>query len=30
VAQAKNPDLAIEQRHWWYWSKVRKRQSGTD
>ena len=25
VAQAKNPDLAIEQRHWWYWSKVRKR-----
>ena len=25
VAQAKNPDLPIEQRQWWYWSKVRKR-----
>ena len=24
VAQAKNPDLPIEQRQWWYWSKVRK------
>ncbi|HJP94024.1 MAG TPA: helix-hairpin-helix domain-containing protein [Pyrinomonadaceae bacterium] len=25
VAQAKNPDLPIEQRQWWYWSKMRKR-----
>ena len=24
VAQAKNPELPIEQRQWWYWSKVRK------
>jgi hypothetical protein len=25
VAQAKDPNLPIEQRQWWYWSKVRKR-----
>jgi hypothetical protein len=25
VAQAKDPQLPIEQRQWWYWSKVRKR-----
>jgi len=25
VAQARDPDLPIEQRQWWYWSKVRKR-----
>ena len=25
VAQAKDPDLPVEQRQWWYWSKVRKR-----
>ena len=24
VAQAKDPNLAIEQRQWWYWSKLRK------
>ena len=24
VAQAKNPELPIQQRQWWYWSKVRK------
>jgi hypothetical protein len=24
VAQAKDPNLPIEQRQWWYWSKVRK------
>ena len=24
VAQAKNPDLPIEQRQWWYWSRQRK------
>src|SRR5262245_36237778 len=24
VAQAKDPDLPIEQRQWWYWSKLRK------
>ena len=27
VAQAKDPNLPIEQRQWWYWSKVRKQQS---
>lgn len=25
VAQAKDPELPIEQRQWWYWSKVRKK-----
>jgi len=25
VAQAKDPSLPIEQRQWWYWSRVRKR-----
>jgi len=24
VAQANDPQLPIEQRQWWYWSKVRK------
>jgi len=24
VAQAKNPNLPIEQRQWWYWSRQRK------
>lgn len=24
IAQARNPDLPIEQRNWWYWSRVRK------
>jgi hypothetical protein len=24
VAQAKDPGLPIEQRQWWYWSKIRK------
>lgn len=24
VAQAKNPELPVEQRQWWYWSKKRK------
>ena len=24
VAQARNPDLPIEQRQWWYWSRRRK------
>lgn len=24
VAQAKNPDLPIEQCQWWYWSRQRK------
>jgi hypothetical protein len=24
VSQAKDPDLPIEQRRWWYWSRVRK------
>ena len=25
VAQAKDPNLPIEQRQWWYWSRIRKR-----
>ena len=24
VAQARDPDLPIEQRNWWYWSRLRK------
>ena len=24
VAQAKDPHLPVEQRQWWYWSKLRK------
>jgi len=28
VAQAKDPDLPIEQRQWWYWSKLRKAGEG--
>lgn len=24
VAQAKDPDLPVERRLWWYWSKLRK------
>lgn len=24
VAQAKDPDLPLEQRQWWYWSRKRK------
>jgi Pathogenicity locus len=24
VAQAKNPNLPIEQRRWWHWSRKRK------
>jgi len=27
VAQAKNRNLPVEQRQWWYWSRVRKRKS---
>ena len=27
VAQAKDPNLPVEQRQWWYWSKVRKRKT---
>jgi hypothetical protein len=27
VAQARNPDLPAEQRRWWYWSRLRKRQA---
>ena len=30
VAQARDRNLPIEQRQWWYWSKVRKRQIKTD
>ena len=28
VAQAKDPDLPIEQRQWWYWSRKRKSRDG--
>lgn len=24
VAQARDPNLPVEQRQWWYWSKLRK------
>jgi Pathogenicity locus len=24
IEQARHPDLPIEQRNWWYWSRVRK------
>jgi hypothetical protein len=27
VAQAKNRNLPVEQRQWWFWSRVRKRKS---
>jgi len=27
VAQARDPELPIEQQQWWYWSRVRKRKS---
>ncbi len=27
VAQARDPQLPIEQRNWWYWSALRKNQS---
>jgi len=27
VAQARDPKLPIQQRQWWYWSRVRKRKS---
>jgi len=31
VAQAKDPHLPVEQRQWWYWSKLRKnRESSTE
>ena len=29
VAQAKDPSLPIEQRHWWFYSKQRKRREKT-
>ena len=28
IAQARNPDLPIEQRQWWYWSRKRKARDG--
>ena len=28
VAQAKDPQLPIEQRQWWYWSRKRKARDG--
>ena len=24
VAQARDPDLSMEKRNWWYWSRLRK------
>ena len=29
VAQAKDPNLPVEQRQWWYWSKLRKQAEKT-
>lgn len=26
VAQARDPDLPLERRQWWYWSRIRKAQ----
>jgi nucleotidyltransferase/DNA polymerase involved in DNA repair len=26
VAQARDPGLPVEQKNWWYWSQLRKRQ----
>lgn len=26
IAQAKDPELPLEQRQWWYWSRLRKAQ----
>ncbi|HLZ42261.1 MAG TPA: helix-hairpin-helix domain-containing protein [Candidatus Sulfotelmatobacter sp.] len=28
VAQAKDPNLPFEKRHWWYWSRQRKARDG--
>ena len=28
VAQAKNPNLPIEQKQWWYWSRKRNARNG--
>lgn len=28
VAQARDPRLPVEQRNWWYWSRVRKQREG--
>jgi hypothetical protein len=30
VAQAGDPDLPIEQRNWWYWSRLRKSREKKD
>lgn len=30
VAQARNPRLPAERRQWWYWSRKRRAQNGTD
>src|SRR5262245_38846452 len=27
VAQARDPNLPVEQKQWWYWSRVRKRKA---
>jgi hypothetical protein len=29
VAQARNPQLRLDQRHWWYWSRKRKASDGS-
>ena len=26
VAQAEDPNLPVEQRQWWYWSRIRKKE----
>jgi hypothetical protein len=28
VAQARNPHLPLDQRQWWYWSRMRKARDG--
>jgi hypothetical protein len=28
IAQARNPRLPVEQRQWWYWSRLRKAADG--
>ncbi len=29
VAQARNPQLPLDQRQWWYWSRKRKARDGS-
>jgi nucleotidyltransferase/DNA polymerase involved in DNA repair len=29
IKQARDPNLPVEQRNWWYWSRVRKAAAGS-